>query len=206
MKKNILLLLILLFFSSIAHAQFTEQIDSIKFQGITNDSLIFVVHSTICGGVSFLNGVEYIEENNNIKVNIRYTDNELDCYCPWQTTIRIKENVYSKAFIEVMVRSKSNGTNDYRCIGIKEIDMSTVGLFPIYNQKNGIFPNPILNMFYIDLEENLSGNLEIYDIQGSLLLNKKNVVAKETIDVSFLLPNLYFIVVDRKYIYKIIKK
>lgn len=207
-RINFTILLIVLFLPTIVQAQFTEQIDSIKFQGITNDSLAFIVHSTICGGVSSFDGIEYLEiENNNVKVNIRYTDDELDCYCPWQTIIKIKEYIYVKAFIEVMVRSNNSGTSDYRSIGIKEIDMSNVSIVKniIHSKQNGIFPNPVQNMFYIDLEEDQSGSLEIYDIHGSLLLNK-NVVAKEKIDVSFLCSGLYIIIVDRKYIYKIIKQ
>jgi len=76
--------------------------------------------------------------------------------------------------------------------------------FPILS-KITIFPNPVQNVFYIDLRENKAGNLEIFSIQGRLLLSKDIIFGQE-IDVSFLSSGLYFIVIDKEYVCKIIKE
>jgi len=220
MKKIITLVLLLL--PTIVHAQFTEQIDSIKLVGTIDDSLVFIVHSTINGGAIGvdtdgnpvkLEEVEYIEEDNILKVNILYSQVLIaTCYCPVQTIIKIKKDVYTKAVVEVMRRMICGGTEtnpefgNYMSVDIKEIDLLNMNIdnYPILSNIT-VFPNPVQNVFHISLGENRTANLEIYSIQGNLLLNK-GITSEQGIDVSFLYSGLYFIVIDKKYVYKIIKE
>jgi len=222
MKKIIIIPLLL--FTITAHAQYKEQIDSIKLVETTSDSLVFVVHSTILGGAVGIgeNGefpfkieeVEYLEEGDTIKINILYSQvTPMDCYCHEQTIIKIRKGIYIKAVVEVKICKMVGGTpikpvfGPYRHVDIKELDLLSLtnvleNSFDIY--EISIYPNPIQNVFYINLGENKTANLEIYNTQGSLLWNKN--AATTEIDISFLSSGLYFIVVDKKYVYKIIKE
>lgn len=202
--------------------QAQTQIDSIQFIGATVDNLVFIVHSSADIEV-FEYYVKYEEESDIIKVNIQYSSgwDEPECYCPIQTEIKIKKNVYLKAFVSIMIRYPIGGTeenpeysDDYQLRGSKEIYLSnfnetiinitSINSSPVLS-KIVIFPNPVQNIFHINLGENKTANLEIYDIQGSLLLHK-NIIAEKEIDVSFLSSGLYFVIIDRKYISRIIKK
>ena len=159
--------------------------------------------------------VEYEEEVDNIKVNIFYSEvfPHIDCYCPAQTTIKIKKDAYSKAIVSIMFRNAIGSTEEnlgysvYRLYDSKEIDLSSV--MSIDNSSIlstiAIFPNPVQNVFHINLRESKTVNLEIYDIQGSLLLSK-NTTPEKGIDVSFLSSGLYFVLIDKKHIGHIIKK
>ena len=218
-----ILIIPLLLFTITAHPQHIGQIDSIKLVETISDSLAFVVHSSINGGAfgvgedwhpAKIEKVEYVEEDNTIKVNILYSQVILaDCYCHEQTIIKIKKDVYIKAVVEVKIRGKIGGTEenpefgDYRHVDIKELDLSSItnifdnslGVYKVF-----IYPNPIQNVFYINLGENKTMNFELYNIQGILLLSK-SIITEANVDISFLSSGLYFIVVDKKYVYKIIK-
>jgi len=209
MKKNIILVLLL--FSTIVQAQ--TQIDSTQFIGITADSLVFIVHSSIDSEIMKYS-VEYEEESDNIKANILYSAGlDIDCYCPVQTTIKIKKDIYQKAIVSLMIRYPIGGTeenpkySDYFLRDSKEIDLpniTSIDNYPILS-KITIFPNPVENIFHINLRESRTVNLEIFDIQGNLLLCK-NITHEKGIDVSFLSSGLYFVFIDRKYISHLIKK
>jgi len=179
MKKYIIL--VILFFSTIVQAQI--QIDSIQFIGTTADSLEFIVHYSKLGGCLVEDTVEYEEGESNIEVNIFSTDVAplATCYRRIQTIIKIKKDIYQKAIVSIMMRYPIGGTEEnpeysiYQIRDSKEIDL--------------------LNFT----------SLEIYDIQGSLLLSK-NITSEKGIDVSFLPSGLYAVLIDRKYIGNIIKK
>ncbi|MDR0232020.1 MAG: T9SS type A sorting domain-containing protein [Dysgonamonadaceae bacterium] len=232
MKKIIILALLL--FPTIVQAhsidddlESVSKIHEIELVKITADSLEFVVHSTISGGYGVLldeNGnhvymvekVEYveIEEDNSIRVTILYSQGvPFDCYCPLHTTIKIKRDAYTKAVIEVMCRRINGGTltnpefGNYWSVDIKEVDLSNInGTYnPFISGNITISPNPIQNVFYINLGEYKTAYLEIYNLQGHLLLSK-NIVTEAGIDVSFLSSGLYSVLIDRKYIGRIIKK
>ena len=208
MKKNIIL--VLLFFSTIAHA---EQFDSIKLVDITADSLVFVVHIMHYGVDDCV--IEYIPEDNNIKVNILYTQiDRTDCYCSFQETIKIKKDTYIKLVVEVMFRyfvgwieEDKPELSSYISIGIKEIDLSNITSIDnsLILSKIAIFPNPVQNVLHVNLGENKTGNLEVYDLQGNLMLCK-NIASEKGIDVSFLSSGLYFVLIDGRYISHIVKK
>jgi|GEM_PF-2716856 len=211
MKTNILL--ILLFFSTIVQAQ--TQIDSIQFIGTTSDSLVFVVHSTESDQI-LETYVEYEEDMSVIKINVLYTMGwlQLDCYCPIETTVKIKKDTYSKAIVSLKQRYPTGGTednptysDDYKLNDSKEIDLANItNIFnPHVSSKVLIYPNPIQNVFYVNLGESTTGNLEIYDTLGNLWLCE-NIISEKGIDVSFLSSGLYFIFIDKKYISSIIKK
>jgi len=197
-----------------------EFIDNIELIEITADSLVFKVVSTINGGATGFNmeqleNIEYIknEEDNSIKINILYSQVfATDCYCDVETIIKIKKDVYTKAVVEVMLRTWKSGTpenpafSDYRSIDDKEIDLSNItntGNPPVLDN-TALFPNPVQNVFYVNLEENKTGNLEMYDLQGGLMLTK-NITSGEEIDVSFLPSGVYTVLIDKKYIGSIIK-
>ena len=208
MKKIIILLLLLS--STIVKAQ--TQIDSIQFIGSTTDSLVFIVHSSI--NIDIIEC--YIESEgdlNNVKVNILYSGRDIDCYCPVQITIKIKKDIYQKAIVSIMLRNVIGGTEEnpeysaYWLADSKEIDLAnttSIDNFLILS-KIVIFPNPIHNVFQINLGDNKVANLEIYDTIGSLRLSK-DITSEKEIDISFLPSGLYFVLIDRKYISNIIKK
>jgi len=211
MKKTIIL--VLLFFSTIVQAQ--TQIDSIQFIDVTADSLVFIVHSSIMGGAKPTDYVEYVIEEDNIKINIFYSEvfPHIDCYCPAQTTIKTKKDIYQKAIVSIMFRGAIGGIeenpvySDYRLKNSKEIDLSNITSIddsPVLS-KFAIFPNPVQNVLYISLRESKAVNLEIYNIQGNLLL-RKNITSEKEIDVSFLSSGAYLVLIDRKYISHIIKE
>jgi len=204
MKK--IITLVLLFFSTIVQAQ--TRIDFIQFIGATADSLVFIVHSSIDSEIVEYN-VEYKEEFDNIKVNVLYSAGlDIDCYCPVQTTIKIKKDIYQKAIVSLMIRYPVGvAYSDYFLRDSKEIDLSNIASIDNLSilSKIAIFPNPVQNMFHINLEESKVLNLEIYDIQGNLLLNNK-VTSEMGIDVSFLSSGLYFVVINKEHTYKIIKE
>ena len=201
MKK--IITLVLLFFLITVHAQ-PEQIDSIKLVNITADNLVFVVHSTVNGGADY-SVIEYIEDEDVIKVNILYVQTaQEDCFCELRDTIRIKKDTYTKAIVEVRLRN----LHDYiRLVGIQKIDLLNIVSIhnPTISNKISVFPNPVQNVFHVNLGENKRANLEIYDIQGRLLLSEV-IIYRKGIDVSSLSSGLYFIVVDKESVYKIIKE
>ena len=201
--RKLLFILAMAAFAINVKAQFTQQIDSVNLVGITTDSLEFVVYSTINGGADECT-VEYVEENNNIKVNILYTQiAQADCYCSFQKTIKIKKGIYTKAIVEV----KACFEQDFWTVGIKELDLSNilniVDNFCNFNNIS-IFPNPVKNTFYIDLGENKTVYLGIYNQQGGLLFTK-DITTKMEIDISFLSSGLYFVFIDKKFVNYIIK-
>jgi len=181
-----------------------SQIDSVNLVDITSDSLIFAVYSTLNNGVSGC-VVEYVPENETIKVNILYGlwYNDPDCSCSLRETIKIKKDIYKKAVVEVKHR---HNMNDYNSVDIKEIDLANITNIdnPTLPNKISIFPNSVQNVLYINLGENKTMNFELYNIQGILLLSK-SIITEANVDISFLSSGLYFIVVDKKYVYKIIK-
>jgi len=190
----------------------STQINFIKLVKVTADSLEFVVCTTINGGADGLD-VQYIPGNNTIKVNILYTQiNLADCYCLMRATVKIKKNAYQKAIVEVNIHKIPGGIEPgyYGFVDIREIDLSNFNNInaannsPVYS-KISVFPNPVRDLFYVDLGEYKTANLEIYSIQGNLLLNK-NITSKQGIDVSFLSSGLYFVVIDKEHTYKIIKE
>ena len=211
MKKTIIL--VLLFFSTIVQAQ--TQIDSIQFIGTTADSLVFVAHSSADIEV-FKYSVEYEEEADIIRVNILYSAgwNEPDCYCPIQTEIKIKKDICQMAIVSIMTRRPIGGTeespeyaDDYWLIGSKEIDLANIINIdnPTVLNEFLIYPNPTQNVFHINLGENKAVNLEIYDIKGYLLLCE-NITPEKGIDISFLSSGSYLVLIDGKYISRIIKE
>ena len=213
MKTKKYTILALLFLLTIVKAQ--AQIDSIQFVGTTADSLIFAVHFTASSVIHKYN-VEYEEDTDIIKVNILFSMGwlDLDCYCPIQRTIKIKKNSYQKAFVSIMFRNPIGGTeenptysDDYWLDDSKEIDLSNItSVFnPTVSNKISIFPNPVQNVFHVNLGENKVANLEIYDIHGNLLLCK-DITSEKGIDISFLSSGLYIVLIDKKYIGSIIKE
>ena len=212
MKKVFILVLLLL--PTIVQAQ--TQIDSIQFIGTTADSLEFVVHFTLAGTGVVPDSVEYEGDVDNIRVNIFYKviPPPVDCYCQFERTFKIKKDIYQKAIVSIWMLPVIGGTvenpeypDDYYLWDSIEIDLSnitSIDNFPVLS-KIAISPNPAQNVFHVNLSENKTANLEIYDIQGSLLLSK-NIISEERIDVSFLSSGLYFIVINKEHIYKIIKE
>ena len=210
MKKKIILLLLL---PTIVQAQ---QIDSIQFIGADNDSLELVVHFTLEGVGVMPNTIEYEEDASNIKVNIFYTVTlpHPDCICQYKRTFRIKKDIYQKAIVSIWMLPVIGGTvenpeypDDYSLWKSKEIDLSNIISIdnPTTSNKISIFPNPVQNVFYVNLGENRTANLEIYDTQGNLLLSK-DIISEKEIDVSSLSSGLYAVLIDKKYIGNIIKK
>ena len=204
----------MLFFSTIVQAQ--TQIDHVQFVGTVADSLVFAVHSSISGGVTPEYSVEYEKEADNMKVNILYSEAlpHADCYCPVQTIIKIEKDVFLKAIVAIKIRYTIGGTeenpvysDDYLLIDSKEINLLNITGIDNYPtlSKISISPNPVQDVFRINLKESKTGNLKIYDIQGKLQL-RENITSEKGIDVSFLSSGLYFVFVDRKYISSIIKK
>jgi hypothetical protein len=210
-KKTIIL--VQLFLSTIVQVQ--AKIDSIKLVEITVDSLIFVVYSTESDEI-FERYVEYEEDMNTIKINVLYSMgwNELDRYFPIETTIKIKKDTYSKAIVSLKGRYPTGGTeeeplysNGYELWDTKEIDLLNITNIdnPVISNGFLIYPNPVQDIFHLNLGENKTVNLEIYGILGNLLLCK-DVVSEKGIDVSFLSSGSYVVLIDRKYIAHIIKK
>ncbi|MCL2435333.1 MAG: T9SS type A sorting domain-containing protein [Lentimicrobiaceae bacterium] len=76
---------------------------------------------------------------------------------------------------------------------------------PTISDKVSVFPNPVKNIFHVNLGEDKIANLEISDIQGRLLMSEV-ITSGKGIDVSSLPSGLYFIVVDKEAVYKIIKE
>ena len=213
--RKIIILALLLCSTIIVQAQ--SQIDSIKFIDTTTDSLVYIVHSSISSGVTSEYYVECEKETDNVNINILYLEAfpHADCYCPVQTTIKIEKDIYLKAIVSIKVRHAIGGTREnpiysdkYVLIDSKEVDLAT-NVTNVFNStilnKFSIFPNPVRNVFYTNLEENKTANLEIYNLQGSLLLSK-NIISEEKIDVSFLSSGMYFVFIDRKSIGRIIKE
>ena len=207
-------LLALLFLPKIVQSQ--SRIDSIQYIGATVDSLEYIVYSSIDMEV-FEYAIKYKEELDNIKVTILYSASWAmpNCFCPIETTIKIKKDIYQKAIISIVGRYPIGGpldnpeySDDYWLYDSKEIDLPyIVNIVDVFYDscKVTIFPNPVQNVFYVELEEYKTVDLEIYNIQGSLLLSK-NVATKMEVDISFLSSGVYFVLVDKKYIYKIIKE
>ena len=210
MKK--ITILLLLFLLAIVQAQ--AQIDSIKLVDTTTDSLVFAVHFTISSSLH-VDNVEYEKDTDAIKINILYSLGFImDCYCPEQTIIKIKKNSYQKAIVSIAFRYPIGGgagnpiySDDYKVDDSMEIDLANItSIFnPAVSNKVSIFPNPAQNVFYVNIGENKTADLEIYDIHGSLLL-RKDVTSGKGIDVSSLSSGLYVVLIDRKYIGNIIKE
>jgi len=212
MKKT-LILFSLLFLSTIVQAQ--SRIDSIQLVGVTADSLEFVVHSSM--NIEVIECyVEYKEGLDNIKVNVLYSAgwNLPACYCPYQKTINIKKAIYQKAIVSLMIRYPIGGTeenpeysDEYWLKDSKEIDLSnitSIGNVPIL-PKIEIFPNPVKNVFYIKLQDNRVTKIEIFDIQGISHLSKE-ILSDEKIDVTFLSQGIYFVLINKEQVFKIIKE
>ena len=205
-------------------AQEKSQIDSIQYIGINNDSLEFVVHSTINGGFGLLldeDGnyyhieiVEYIEieEENSIKANILYSQGlPASCYCPLETTIKIKKDIYFEAVVEVMLRQMVGGSHinpefgEYKSVDVKTLNLLTLNINnQIVNGKKSIYPNPVKDVLYVNFEEYKNSSFEIYDIQGILQFSTI-ITSENAINVSFLISGMYLIFKDKKFIGHIIK-
>ena len=209
MKESIIL--VLLFFSTIAQAQ----IDSIQFIGATADSLVFTVHSTESDEI-LKEHVEYEDDMSTIKINVLYSMgwHQLDCYCPIETIIKIKKDTYSKAIVSLKTRYPIGGPeenpeypDDYLLRDSKDIDLANIINIdnPTVSNEFLIYPNPTQNVFHVNLRESKMANLEIYDVQGHLLLCE-NITPEKGIDISFLPSGLYFVLIDRKYIGNVIKE
>jgi hypothetical protein len=209
MKK---ICLFLFFLPIIIQAQ--TQIDSIKLITTMDDSLEFIVYSSIMGGAIPEHCIEYEENANNVRVNIFYSEvfPHIDCYCPVQTTIKIKKDIYAKAIVSIMFRIATGGTeenleySDYQFKDSREILLSQTNIHDFVIDDDILFyPNPIKNSFYVDLKGKENLCLKIYNLQGALLFDK-NIINSQSVDVSFLPSGLYVIVIGKKNIYKIVKK
>lgn len=57
-----------------------------------------------------------------------------------------------------------------------------------------IFPNPAHGVFYIKIDKSLEdGELTVIDLQGKVLLSRKNVKASEEVDLSLFPKGMYFV-------------
>ena len=204
MKKTIQILA-LLFLSTIAQAQ--TQIDSIQFIGATADSLEFMVHSSIDIEV-----IEYYIESESesdiIKVNIFYSGLDIDCYCPVQTTIKIKKEIYKKAIVTILLRSKIGGTeenpeySDYWTADSKEIDLENITNVdnPTVSNMISIFPNPAKDYLLFKTEK----QFEIIDMQGRVLLKSEKTT--KSININHLKAGVYFIKFEDGRVEKFVKE
>ncbi len=96
-------------------------------------------------------------------------------------------------------------TNSVKGIVLKPFDYVLIDLKPavsarlneLSTEKINLFPNPINDYFYVDnLNENAT--IEIYSLQGSLLLSKKGLYGKNQIDVSSFQQGSYFVKIVSK--------
>jgi hypothetical protein len=53
-----------------------------------------------------------------------------------------------------------------------------------------IYPNPVVEMLHIDYPERAI-KIKVFDINGQLVINK--IISESSIDVSELLPGIYFL-------------
>ena len=197
MKKVIITLMMVLFAITV-QAQFTEQIDSIQFQGVTNDSLVFVVYSTIDGGANDVS-IEYVEEEDIIKINILYTQfDQADCYCPVQDTIKIKEDAYTKGIVEV----KACFEQYYWTVGIQEIDLSKtniidnlLGSHKITNYELFLYPNPTSSEMTVTLNNPAVKiiAMELYDLFGKKVQQQAVNQSYSTLKMNELEQGIYIL-------------
>ena len=191
----------------------SDKINELQLGHITEDSLKYIVQltTTVIGNWF----VEYEEDGSDINVNIFVTiTGNMACYCPFSVLITLKKDIYSKAIITLKARDRTGGTlenpvfNDWWLLGFPrafDLYLTTDVHNPVVDNEITITPNPVNNMLYVDLKTEEKADFKIYNLQGSLLLNK-SISGSRYIDVSFLNSGLYVVVIDNKYFSKLIKQ
>jgi endoglucanase len=91
---------------------------------------------------------------------------------------------------------------------IKPID-TTSYIFGIQNTGSYIFPNPANNRINVKLEFNSDCSAKIYDLTGRAVMNLNKIKNNAEIDISGLVPGMYFIGLEgiyKKEVYNFIKR
>lgn len=114
-------------------------------------------------------------------------------------TGKIREDLFSSS-----IEDFNNSIDD--CLAI-EID---VGVINIEDSNIRIYPNPIIDEFFIDLSTNtIAESIEIYDINGKKVLNERNDLENGKINLVGIPSGLYFLKIysdGRLAIKRIVKK
>lgn len=90
-------------------------------------------------------------------------------------------------------------------IGAIEIDVSDIGIENNISNNILIAPNPAQNSININYNNNSRKYFEIFNITGQIVLEKREIIADESIDISFLENGTYLILIeaDKKIIPKL---
>ena len=106
----------------------SDRMHSVQLKEITEDSLIYVVYSTIAGGAQ-LDSVEYEEyDKNTIKANIFYSQEGPIPTCIFLklATVSIKKDTYQKAVISTFLKRSCIEDDDYLPIDSREMNLKSI--------------------------------------------------------------------------------
>ena len=183
-----------------------QPINGINFSKIINDSLVYIAHYMLIGGEG-RHYVEYVEDGDFIRANIYHSRVDVAYeFEELQAPVKIKSNAYQKLIVTTFARWPTNGgVTEYIQLDSKEVSPLSISE-PLPNGNTVIYPNPIGDTFYVDLQDKETAFLKIYDIQGYLLFDKIMIRSQQDIDVSYLHPGLYFFVIDDINAFKVVKE
>jgi len=128
--------------------------------------------------------------------------------CPCGIIFSIKKDIYKTAVIYVKHIRWGETTVYGQLTWPRQIDLpvtSAVTHNPATDNDIKILPNPVKDKLFVNLKEERKVSFKIYSLQGGLLLDTE-ITGSQYTDVSFLNSGLYFVVIDNKYVNKLIKE
>jgi hypothetical protein len=205
-------LLALLFVAVInCYSQDDFNVDSIKINSETNDSIEIIVY-TAPPGCYVVDSIKFVNQIDSMTVSYYYSEEFPQCDCdPYRQRydlFKIKKDSFKKVIFYSIIRNvRDYGTSYSEYFLFAKGTLSLTSVNEISIEKSGdvtIFPNPVSDRFYVTKKDGSACFVQLYNLFGNTLIEKK-IHNSEYFDISYLPNGLYFLVINHNTVYKLLK-
>lgn len=207
MRKLFLLTILI---TSVIQSYSQISVDSIKINSESVDSSEIIVYTTL-PSCYLVDSTKYFNQQDSLIVSFYYSEEfpQCDCSpCQRQDLFKIKKNSYKKVVFNSFIRNCINNCtsySDYSLYAKGVLSFTSVDVIEIEKKSEvTIYPNPVRDELLVKRSIGEAFNIRIYDINGNTLFEKK-LYNSESINISYLPTGLYFLAINQKTVYKLIK-
>lgn len=207
MRKLFLLIILI---TSVIQSYSQISVDSIKINSESVDSYEIIVYTTL-PSCYLIDSTKYLNQQDSLIVSFYYSEEfpQCDCSpCQRQDLFKIKKNSYKKVVFNSFIRNCINNCtsySDYSLYAKGILLLTSVDIIEIEKKSEvTIYPNPVSDELFITRNIGGAFDIRICDINGNTLVEKK-LHNSESINISNLPTGLYFLTINHKTVYKLIK-